>query len=203
MKLPVLKRKIVFNAPAVLTFAGLCFAVFLIDLLFAHKPRTALFSVYRSSLADPLTYLRFFGHALGHKNWEHLMNNMLYILMLGPMLEEKYGTRTMIFLMAASAFITGLFAFVFLPGTASLGASGIVFAMILMSSFTGFEEGTVPLSFLLVAVLYIGQQITEMITVGGNIGYWSHIVGGAVGAALGYLLNRRQTSGKCFSAVRR
>ena len=71
------------------------------------------------------------------------------------------------------------------------GASGVVFAFIILASFTGFKDGEIPLTFILVAIIYIGQQVFEGITVIDNISNMAHIVGGAVGAVLGYLLNKK------------
>ena len=64
---------------------------------------TQYFSVYRSSLADPLTYVRFFGHVLGHSGYDHYMGNMLLLLLVGPGLEEKYGSGTMVWMIALTA----------------------------------------------------------------------------------------------------
>lgn len=50
-----------------------------------------LFSVYRSSLADPLLFVRLFGHVLGHASWDHFIGNMLLFLVIAPSLEERYG----------------------------------------------------------------------------------------------------------------
>ena len=112
-----------------------------------------LFSVYRASLADPLTWVRSVTHVFGHADWSHLMNNMLLLLVLGPMLEEKYGTGNMVLVMLATAVVTSIINMLFFPHVALMGASGIVFAMVLLSSLTSFEAGTVPLTFILVAVL--------------------------------------------------
>ena len=71
-----------------------------------------------------------------------------------------------------------------------LGASGIVFALILLSSISRTEGGAIPVTFILVAILYIGQQVWQAITVRDNVSYMAHIAGGAVGAGLGFLLNK-------------
>jgi len=184
--------RVVFNAPAVLAFSLLCLAVLLLNALTNGGAGHALFSVYRSSLANPLTYLRFFGHALGHRDWNHFFGNIMYILILGPMLEEKYGSASMVFLMLVTAFATGVLTFLFAPGVAMCGASGIVFAMILLSSFTEFQEHTIPLTVILVAVLYTGQQIYSAVTVGGSVAYGAHIVGGLIGMLIGYAANKRK-----------
>ena len=71
------------------------------------------------------------------------------------------------------------------------GASGVVFAFILLSSFTGFREGEIPLTFLLVTVFFLGQQVWEGLTVRDNISNMAHIVGGIIGGGLGYGLNKK------------
>ena len=185
---------VVLNAPAILIFAGICVLVRILDMITGGGSNRVLFSVYGSSLADPLTYVRCFSHVFGHADWNHLINNMMYILILGPMLEEKYGTRNTVIVMAVTAVITGIFNMLLFPGTRLLGASGIVFAFILLASVTSVEEGEIPLSFILVAVLYIGQQIWQGITSADNISQFAHIIGGIVGSVLGFTLSRTKTA---------
>lgn len=182
--------RVSFNAPAVLGFAGLCVLAQVLSALTGGASSRALFSVYRSSFSDPLAYLRCMLHVLGHADWSHLMSNMMYILILGPMLEEKYGTANMIFVMLATALVTGVLHLIFFPGARLLGASGIVFAMILLSSITTRQDHTIPLSFILVAVLYIGQQVYEGIFVKDSVSQLTHIAGGVVGSVLGFMMNR-------------
>ena len=177
---------------AILTFTGLCVIAQIISMLTGGQSNRVLFSVYRSSLADPLTYVRLFTHVLGHAGWEHLLGNMMYILILGPMIEEKYGTRTTVFIMAAAALAIGIINMVFFPGVMLLGASGIVFAFILISSITIREDNTIPVTFILVALLYIGQQVYQGLFVRDNISQMAHIAGGAMGSALGFLLNSKK-----------
>ncbi|MBR6186043.1 MAG: rhomboid family intramembrane serine protease [Clostridia bacterium] len=184
--------RISFNAPAVLGFVGICVAVQVLSVLTGGASNRALFSVYRSSFADPLAYLRCIFHVFGHGDWSHLMSNMMYVLILGPMLEEKYGTSNMIFVMLVTALVTGVLNLILFPGTRLLGASGIVFAMILLSSITTEKEGAIPLSFILVAALYIGQQIYEGIFLQDNVSQLTHIAGGVVGSVLGFMMNRMQ-----------
>ena len=184
------KLRLSFNAPAVLTFTALCVIAQLISMLTRGESNRVLFSVYRASLLDPLTWVRCFTHVLGHAGWEHLLGNIMYILILGPMIEEKYGTATTVFIMAATALVIGVINMVFFPGVMLLGASGIVFAFILIASITIREDNTIPVTFILVAVLYLGQQIWQGLFSQDNVSQMAHIVGGAVGAVLGFLLGR-------------
>ena len=180
-----------FNAPATLSFVALCAAAFLIDLLTGGAANRAVFSVYRAPLSDPLTYVRCVTHVLGHASWDHLLGNMMYILILGPMIEEKYGTANTVIIIAVTAAVTGIINMIFFPGVGLLGASGVVFAFILVSSITVREDHTIPVTFILVAVMYLGQQIYQGLFVKDNISQMAHIVGGAVGSAMGFLLSRK------------
>ena len=181
------KLKITMNAPVTLIFAGLCLIATILITLFGD-PMLRFFSCYRASLLSPLTYLRFFTHALGHSGWSHFMGNMAYILLLGPLLEEKYGSARMIEIIGLTALATGLISFIFFPDVAILGASGVVFAFILLSSITSFKKGEIPITFILVAVIYLGGQIYDGMFANDNISNMSHIIGGIVGAFCGFFL---------------
>ena len=184
------KLRLSFNAPVVLGFVGVCLLSMALNLITGGASNRTLFSVYRAPLSDPLTWLRMVCHVFGHADWNHLLGNMMYVLLLGPMLEEKYGGRDLALVMLAAALLTGLVNFLFFPGTMLLGASGVVFAMILLSSITRTRDGSIPVTFVLVALLYIGQQVWQAVAVRENVSYMAHILGGAVGAALGFGLNK-------------
>lgn len=189
----MMKRKfrITINAPVVLGFLLVCFLATLLGIVSDGKITSLLFVTYRSSLKNPLTYLRMFTHVFGHANWAHFIGNASYLLLLGPMLEEKYGSKKIAEVIAITAIVTALVNFLLFSGVGLCGASGVVFAFILLTSFTGFKQNEIPLSFLLVAVVFLGQQIYEGITVQDNISNMAHIVGGIVGAIVGYRMNKK------------
>ncbi len=185
------RLKITMNAPVVLLLVAFsCIATFLSYATNGQMGRF-LFMTYHSSLLSPLTWLRAFTHIFGHAGWSHLIGNMSYILLLGPMLEEKYSSKTLAQVIAITAFGTSLVNYILFPNVGLCGASGVVFAFILLSSFTSFREGEIPITFLLVSVLFIGQQVWEGLTVQDNISNMAHIVGGIIGGAIGYELNKK------------
>ena len=107
-------------------------------------------------------------------------------------LEEKYGWKVLLIVILATAIVTGIVHNIFSPRTMLLGASGVAFAFILLTSFTEFKEGEIPMTFILVAIIYLGQQLWDGLTVDDNISNLSHIIGGIVGSAAGYMLNIRK-----------
>lgn len=184
------KLSISINSPVVLGFASISLASLLLGIITQGFTTNLLFSVYRSSFWDPFTYIRFFGHIFGHADWVHFMSNMMLILVVGPLLEEKYGSSNMLFVILATALVTGIANFLFFPYAKLLGASGVVFAFILLSSLTSIKEGSIPLTFILVALIYIGSELYEGAFVRNNISNLTHILGGIIGAVLGYIMNK-------------
>jgi GlpG protein len=190
------KLRITFNAPVTLSLVVISFVATLLNYLTAGVSGRILFMTYHSPILSPMTWVRAFTHIFGHANWEHLIGNMSYLLLLGSMLEEKYSSRTLAAVIAITAFGTSLVNYILFPQVALCGASGVVFAFILLSSFTGFKEGEIPITFILVAVFFIGQQVYEGITVQDNISNMAHIVGGIIGGFLGYGLNVKTRFGR-------
>ena len=186
--------RVTLNAPAVLIFAGLCLLARVLDLITGGAANTYVFSVYRWSLLSPLTWVRSVCHVFGHADWDHLIGNMMLILILGPMLEDKYGTKNIALVMLITAFVTGALHMLFFPGVALCGCSGIVFCMILLSSITNAREGEIPLTFILVAVLYIGKQIYQAVFLRDSVSQFAHILGGLIGTVLGFIMNRASQS---------
>lgn len=186
------KIRLSFNSPVILGFTLACFIVLILDKVTGSASTRAFFSVYRSSLASPFTYIRFFGHVLGHASWDHFFGNIMMLLVVGPLLEEKYGSANILFVILATALVTGVINFIFFPHVQLLGASGVVFAFILLASLTSIEEEKIPLTFILVALIYIGQQVYDGIFIRDNVSNLTHILGGIVGSDLGYVMNKNK-----------
>lgn len=186
------KMKISYNAPVTLTFVIICFAVTMLGEITGHGSTTKFFSVYRSSLADLLFYIRLIGHVVGHGGLSHFVSNAMFLLLLGPMLEEKHGSSVMVKLILFTAVFTGVMHCLLWNHVALCGASGVVFACIILSSFTAFGDREIPLTFVLVTVIYLGQEVLSGVFVQDNISNLTHILGGVVGAGFGYRLNRKK-----------
>ncbi|AHC15570.1 rhomboid family intramembrane serine protease [Salinispira pacifica] len=178
--------RIRYNAPVTLSFSLLAVAVLIIDMVSPGEFQLRLFSVGPAMNWSSFTdYLRLFTHVLGHASVEHLLGNLALILLLGPILEEKYHSSAMVFMILVTALTTGLGNIIF-SDAALLGASGVVFMMILLASFTNVRRGEIPLSFILVVLIYLLREFISALEA-DSISQLAHIVGGAVGSVFGFI----------------
>ena len=185
------RRWVEFSSPVPLGIAGLSLLALMLGALTGGAANRALFSVYRASWSDPLSYLRAFLHILGHADFAHYAGNMGMVLVLGPLVERHYGPRQYILMVLATALVTGLVFVLVSPGTASMGASGIVFMLIFLSAVSGRERGKVPLTLILVAVIYLGREVSACLFSRDNISQLAHISGAVCGALFGMAFKGR------------
>jgi rhomboid protease GluP len=180
--------RISYNAPVTLTYALIASMVLTFDSIlgtdiipsFFMAPPRGYFSA-----SDPLAYLRLFTHVAGHSSWTHLLGNFMLILLLGPILEEKYGGASLLLMILTTALVTGLLNALFFS-TALMGASGIVFMMIILGSFARVRAGEIPITFILILLLYLAKEIVSMFQM-NSVSEFAHIVGGICGSLFGSL----------------
>lgn len=177
--------KIKYNSPVILTFTLISISVLLINNFSGIPLIRNFFTVYPGiNFSNPVSFFRLVSHIIGHANWAHLLGNFSIILLIGPLLEEKYGAGKLFEMIFVTALITGLLNS-FLFSTGLIGASGIAFMLILLGSFSNIRAGEIPLTFILVAVLFLGGEIIKGLGT-DNISQFAHIIGGATGAAYGF-----------------
>ena len=179
--------KLKYNAPTVLTFTFLSVIVFVLSRVFPESNMLAWFSVSGKgyfSTSSFQSWVTLVTHVLGHGNWDHLLSNFTMILLIGPILEENYGSYSLFFMMLITALITGALNVLFFP-TGLMGASGVLFMMVLLASFTNFNQGEIPLTFILIMALYLGRELYNSFTE-SNISQFAHIVGGFCGSLFGF-----------------
>lgn len=179
-------RRIKYNSPVILTFVFASFLALVLNWISGGLANRFFFSVYSMGpFFDPLMIVRLFGYVLGHASLEHYISNMTIILLIGPMLEEKYGSRNLLVLMASTTVVTGILHMLLFQG-AILGASGLAFAMIMLSSFAYSSKDEIPLTFVIMAVIYLGGQIMDGLFVQDSVSQMGHLIGGIVGSVYGF-----------------
>ena len=174
-----------YNSVLILSYFFISLIALILNALTSGKTNQVLFSSYRSSPLNPLTYIRLFTHAIGHTGWHHFSSNFLTMLLIGPMIEEKYGTINLLIMMVITAGITGIINTIISKKTI-LGASGNVFMLIILSSFVNLEAGKIPLTLILIFFFYIANEIIEGIFVKDNVSHMGHIIGAICGVIFGF-----------------
>jgi len=180
--------KLDYNSPVILTFciisaaelAAKTFAPGLIDSYFISPPHFNVFS--------PGCWISSILYVLGHGNFNHFAGNMMFILLLGPALEEKYGSKEVAWMIFLTAVLTASINAIFFDSVL-VGASGIVFMMIVLTSFASTRPGTIPLTSVIVIGLYLGKEFFALATP-DNISHFAHIVGGVVGGTFGVIFSK-------------
>ena len=174
-----MKLKISYNSPVILTYVILCGGLLLLDRFTAGAVMNML-ALRRAVSFQLLTY--FFVHA----DISHLTGNMMLMLLVGPVVEEKYGSGRL----AAMIFVTGaltgfLNAAIFHVGI--IGASGIVFMLIVLSAFTNIQAGKIPLTLILVVICYLGNEVITGVLSKDDVSQFGHIAGGVMGLIFGFV----------------
>lgn len=184
-----MKLKVAYNAPVVLTFAILAVIVQLMPQS-VHE----WFQAYPDASYGVHTWIGLFSHILGHAGWDHLLANFMLILLVGPILEERHGSLRLLLMILVTAGVTGLANMLF-SNHILLGASGVAFMMILLSSTANIKAGKIPLTFIAVAILYMGSEVTKIASNDG-VSHMAHLVGGSVGAVFGFLFAPKENKKK-------
>jgi rhomboid protease GluP len=183
--------RIRYNSPVVLTLTLLATAVLIIDQVSGGTVIPRYFVTYpglRGPGGSFLSALRLLSYVLGHQSWIHLMSNFSFILLIGPVLEEKYRSGPLFVMMLVTALATGVLNALFFR-TGLMGASGIVFMLILLSSFSNIRSGDIPLTFILILVLFLAREIVASFGQ-DNISQFAHVIGGICGSLFGFVFTR-------------
>ena len=175
-----------YNSQVILTYLFISLGACFLNFITRGKSNKLLFSSYRSSPLNPLTYVRLFTHSIGHKDLDHLIHNFLFILLVGPMIEEKYGSINLIIMLVITSLIIGIFNSLF-SNYVITGASGNVYMLILLSSFSNITEGKIPLTLILILLFYVTTEIKDSILENNKkVYHGGHLLGALCGIAFGF-----------------
>lgn len=181
-------NKFQYNATVILSFFFICLIILIIDKIMRGKFSTMFFSSGRNdSLLNPLTYFKLVSHSLGHSNWDHLYSNFLKILLIGPLIEEKYGSYQLLIMMIITSLIIGVINRLFSKNRI-LGASGIAYMLIVLCSFVNIEDGKIPLTLVLILLFFVVDEIINLLRrKKDGVSHLGHVTGAICGLILGIL----------------
>ncbi len=177
-----------YNAPVILTYFFICLIILLIDKLCKGKFSATFFTTYKNdSLLNPLTYFKLISHSLGHTDWDHLYSNFIKILLIGPLIEEKYGSINLLIAMIITSLIIGIINKLFGKG-GILGASGVAYMLILLSSFVNMENGKIPITLTLIILFFVVDEVIKLFRrKKDGVSHLGHITGAICGVVFGIL----------------
>lgn len=178
-----------YNAPVTFSFALICILVMLLDQYvfpgFVGAYLSAPGADFNPSQASH--YFAVVLYVFGHESWTHLWNNFLFLLLLGPILEEKYTPKPLLMMLFTTTLVTGIFN-ILMKQPPLVGASSLVFMMIMLVSFARTKAGDIPVSFLLIFVLFLLAELTRGAqNTNPAVSNLAHILGGVCGTIFGFL----------------
>lgn len=177
-----------YNAPVILTYFFICLIILMIDKLCKGKFSATFFTTYKNdSLLNPLTYFKLISHSLGHADWDHLYSNFIKILLIGPLIEEKYGSINLLIAMILTSLIIGIVNKILGKG-GILGASGVAYMLILLSSFVNMENGKIPITLTLIILFFVVDEVIKLFRrKKDGVSHLGHITGAICGVVFGIL----------------
>lgn len=186
---PVLLGKFEYNSPVILTYALICVVFFILNAVTVGWMNKNLLTTQPHMGFSFKAILRSVLYIFGHSSMSHLTGNMMLFLLVGPVVEERYGSSNLILMIFSTALITSLVNGIIPGGAGIIGASGIVFMLIILSAFTSSSGDKIPLSLVLVFLIYIGNEVvTGIVDSGDNISQFGHIAGGICGLIWGFIM---------------
>lgn len=174
-------------APLTFTFAIASFLALVANAL-TRGQLHSLFSAYFTAFSDPLMYARLLSKAFMHANFIHYLRNFSAILILGPIVERRFGSLRLLLMMAATSFITGIVHVSFTRDAMLMGASSITYMLIILACFVNVRERRVPIAALAVGLFYLAAEFWNALTLNDNIAHISHAIAVLCGLGFGYLM---------------
>ena len=179
--------RITYNSPLILTFSLVSAFILLFSMYVKNlEVMLGLGTDGSFSFTSIKDYMNLFTYTMMHdtSSFRHFISNFTIILLIGPALEEKYGAKNLLTMMLVTAIVTGLLNILIFKG-AIIGASGVALMMIILSSFTNYSKGDLPLTFIIICIFFLGSEVINSFN-DDNISQFAHIAGGISGAIFGF-----------------
>lgn len=199
------KFNFVFDSPVTISFSLLSVLLFVLNCLAIKGSLDIKILSSPTTSAGPIpfmatqisSYLRLFLYAFGSQNFVGLLSNLLFLLMLGPVMEERYGSLVIGIMMAVSVLFSGVLNTCFCE-TSLQGCMPIIFMMIFLNSFMSFSKKKIPASFFIIFIFYIIKEILQVTDkrFSGIVGLIICITGGLCGSLFAFLTSPKARAEK-------
>lgn len=206
-----LNIKVAYDAPVTLSFVIICALIFLLNMLLAKSGKAVGFEkIFASPTSQsgvlpfipssPISYVRLFFYIFGSggaagaaaAGASVLFTNLILIMLLGPAMEERYGSVIIGIMIFVSALFAGVLNACFCQACL-VGAVPLVSMMIFLNAFMSFSKKKFPLSFAAVMVLFVLLQIFSG---SGAVQIIICIAGGLCGSLFAFLTSPKMKAEK-------
>jgi membrane associated rhomboid family serine protease len=181
-------RRLTVETPVVILFCLLCVMVHILQATVWSGLNTFLAVRDTFDITSPMQLPRLFTHVIAHDGTlQHIRGNLTHILLVGPSAEHVYGSRCILLVIVLVALFSSLVHIVVGSShTHQLGASGVVFSVILLNSLVAAASGTIPISFVLTAGLWCFDELYKFLFGHDGISHHAHLTGAVVGTVVAY-----------------
>ena len=198
--------KFIFDSPVVLVFSVVSTVINITDLILKLNLSEKIFecpgakSVPAFDFKSALSYVKLVIYPFGGENSTSFFLNIGFILLLGPVLEERYGS----IMLALMIFITSLVGGVLTACVSTFGISGcggIVFMMIILSVLSVFVKRQLPVSWIFIFALYLAFSLFSGKKISGfmpfmqnNVPVFIQLASGICGSLFGFFVCPKKRS---------
>lgn len=175
-----------YHSMVTISYFLICFIVFVLNVLFKDKV-TRFLKIRRGSIFNPMNYIRLVTSGFCHADFQHFRNNFIFILLLGPILEEKYGSLLFLEMILITTVASSIFHLLFYDSSA-IGSSDLVYMMVVLCGIVCSFDGKIPITFVLLFLFFVFEEIVKMFFHKKNdqVGHDGHVIGAICGIVFGY-----------------
>ncbi len=186
------KLQLVFNSPVIVISALLSIVVLILHnsvvpnlIEIACSSNTAPLTEHAFNPINPLHYIRLFTLIFGHYTMQSLCLNLVIILLLGPRVEERFGSVLVMVMFAITSFVTGILSALFLQNPIC-GLDGIAMLLVILTLFECANLKEISFNYLILLVLLFVNSI--VLSVQQNYyGILLHYLGSLCAGSFGFL----------------
>lgn len=181
-------RRLTVEAPVIIIFCGTCVLLHILQQTIFPGLNTFLAVHDTFNIFDPMQFPNLLTHVFVHDGtMNHIKGNLVHILLVGPSAEHVYGSQAMLIVILLVA-VTSAFAHIIFGSVNhhQLGASGVVFCVILLNSLVAAVSGKIPLSFVITVCLWGVDEVYKFFFGNDHVSHHAHIAGAVVGTAYAF-----------------
>lgn len=194
------------NSPVILVIIFLSLCICVVQNLVDSDSLKNLFSApgmqgspVAFNFKNPLDYLRIFVHILGCSGFQTLAINILFLLILGPSIEDRFGSPFIAIMILICSIVTSVVNVCFFS-TVTQGLGSIVWALFLLTAFPAENRKVLPFAALMAVIILIAKDVSS-IFVFKNYSVIPQFIGGVSGSLISFAASAPKRASRSKKAV--